>query len=90
METQQECLMPVDSEGNLLCRCDDAPTPANMTNTNDTLRENNPSRRGDCGIEDSDTNYELMDGMPVEPKDEDKSPSVFGGTITLSPPSATV
>ena len=41
------------------------------------------SRRGDCGIEDSDANYELIDGMPVEPKDEHKSPSVFGGVIQM-------
>lgn len=43
------------------------------------------SKRGDCGLEDSDDNYELIDGKIVEPETGDKKESVFGGVITLNP-----
>lgn len=43
------------------------------------------SKRGDCGLEDSDDNYELIDGNVVEPKPEDVKKSVFGGVVTLNP-----
>ena len=39
------------------------------------------SKRGDCGMEDSDANYELMDGKISEPKPEDVKESIFGGVI---------
>lgn len=43
-------------------------------------------RRGDCGLEDADENYEVLEGPG--PKDaqgyqQHESPSVFGGTIPL-------
>lgn len=39
------------------------------------------SKRGDCGMEDSDGNYEVLEGFPTETREEDKSPSAFGGII---------
>lgn len=39
------------------------------------------SKRGDCGFDDADSNYELIDGNPTLPKDVDISPSTFGGII---------
>lgn len=39
------------------------------------------SIRGDCGIEDADRNYELIEGVISPPRDEDESPSVFGGIV---------
>ncbi len=41
------------------------------------------STRGDCGMEDADANYEVIDGSIVPPRQTDESPSVFGGVITL-------
>lgn len=42
------------------------------------------SRRGDCGLEDADRNYELVSGHPAMPvQSADESPSVFGGVIDL-------
>lgn len=43
----------------------------------------NHSRRGDCGLEDADENYQLLEGFPIEPREEDKKESVFGGVIKL-------
>lgn len=39
------------------------------------------SKRGDCGFDDSDSNYELVEGKTTNPNPEDESPSVFGGVI---------
>ena len=41
------------------------------------------STRGDCGLEDSDSNYEVIEGYKIEPLPEDKKPAIFGGTVTL-------
>ena len=41
------------------------------------------STRGDCAFDDADNNYELIDGSIVKPRDEDNSPSVFGGVVKL-------
>jgi len=40
------------------------------------------ARRGDCGLEDADSNYEVVSGR-AEPQADDDSPSAFGGVITL-------
>ena len=42
------------------------------------------SKRGDCGLEDADSNYEIVRGYPIEPRAEDKKEALFGGTVTLS------
>jgi len=39
------------------------------------------SKRGDCGLDDSDANYELLEGFVSEPNEKDVKPAVFGGTI---------
>lgn len=39
------------------------------------------SKRGDCGIDDADDNYECVTGNVSQVKESDKSPSVFGGVI---------
>ena len=39
------------------------------------------SKRGDCGLEDADQNYELLEGKVAEPKQEDIKESAFGGII---------
>lgn len=41
------------------------------------------STRGDCGIEDADDNYEVIEGETAGPEESDKKPSIFGGTITI-------
>lgn len=41
------------------------------------------SKRGDCGFDDADANYELMEGYTTEPEAKDVKPSVFGGVIKL-------
>lgn len=41
------------------------------------------SRRGDCGMQDSDDNYELLSGNPIEPREEDVKPAIFGGTVQI-------
>ena len=41
------------------------------------------SKRGDCGLEDADINYEIIDGIPEEPPQECKSESSFGGVIVV-------
>jgi len=41
------------------------------------------STRGDCGIDDADSNYELLEGDVFEPDQEDVSPSIFGDIIDL-------
>lgn len=41
------------------------------------------SVRGDCGFEDADDNYELIDGSIVKPRAEDVKESLFGGIVTL-------
>lgn len=41
------------------------------------------SKRGDCGLEDADDNYEAVEGVPTEPKESDKKESLFGGVIEL-------
>ena len=41
-------------------------------------------RRGDCGIEDADNNYEVIEGLGPDDAQgwqDDESPSVFGGII---------
>lgn len=41
------------------------------------------SRRGNCSLEDSDANYEVLEGAgPQTPPDSALSPSVFGGFVT--------
>jgi hypothetical protein len=40
------------------------------------------SRRGDQSFDDSDTNYEPLNGKPSDPQKQDVSPSVFGGIIS--------
>ena len=45
----------------------------------------NHAVRGDCGIEDADNNYELLEGTPGKVPEKDISPSVFAGTITVTP-----
>gem|GEM_PF-4475523 len=42
------------------------------------------STRGDCGLEDADSNYEIIEGDPVEPPEECKKASAFGGVIELN------
>jgi hypothetical protein len=45
-------------------------------------------RRGDCGREDADTNYEPLDGVgPRSTSNVIESPSVFGGMLELDPES---
>ena len=41
------------------------------------------STRGDCGIEDADANYEIMEGSVEEPKATDVKPASFGGIIQI-------
>ena len=41
------------------------------------------STRGDCGLDDADANYELVEGNPTAPNSDDESPSIFGGIIKL-------
>lgn len=41
------------------------------------------SRRGDCGLEDADRNYTVLEGEPSAPQPEDVKPSTFGGVIDL-------
>jgi hypothetical protein len=41
------------------------------------------SKRGDCGFDDADANYELLYGNPSKPDAQDVKPSIFGGTIRL-------
>lgn len=41
------------------------------------------SKRGDWGLDDTDSNYELVLGTPREPKPDDVKPAQFGGTITI-------
>jgi len=41
------------------------------------------SKRGDCGINDADANYEKIDGEISEPRAEDVKPAAFGGVIQL-------
>lgn len=43
------------------------------------------SRRGDCGLEDADSNYEVLAGSPTEPQTQDVKPSTFGGFIPADP-----
>ena len=44
-------------------------------------------RRGDCGREDSDDNYEPMDAVTADDSTNlEESPSAFGGVIKLDPP----
>ena len=41
------------------------------------------SRRGDCALEDTDSNYEVLEGDgPQAPLADALSPSVFGGIVT--------
>jgi len=45
-------------------------------------------RRGDAGLDDADDNYEVVSGPgPDEAQgwEQDESPSIFGGTITVTP-----
>lgn len=42
------------------------------------------STRGDCGLDDADANYELIDGSREEPHKTDESPSAFGGVINVA------
>lgn len=47
------------------------------------------ARRGDCGLDDADRNYEVVEGPgPAGPgkRSADESPSAFGGMITLKEP----
>jgi len=46
------------------------------------------SRRGDCGLEDADRNYEVVTGQQVQPSAEDVKPSTFCGVIPLDPKEA--
>lgn len=47
----------------------------------------NHARRGDCGREDSDRNYEPLDGLkPEDSSNLIESPSVFGGAYTFNDP----
>lgn len=44
--------------------------------------------RGDCGLEDSNANYEVLEGPGPEkaqPQEGDASPSIFGGVIDMTP-----
>jgi len=44
-------------------------------------------RRGDCGLEDADDNYVVIDGPgpnDATARPSDESPSVFGGVVTLN------
>lgn len=42
------------------------------------------SRRGDCGLEDSDTNYEVISGHgPKDYWEHQESPAAFGGIVVL-------
>lgn len=44
-------------------------------------------RRGDCGREDSDSNYEPMDGVgPDSSSNVIESPAVFGGVVNIGEP----
>lgn len=42
------------------------------------------SKRGDCGLEDADENYELVSGTPGSPNPGDVKEAAFGGVIDLS------
>lgn len=44
------------------------------------------STRGDCGIDDADRNYELIEGEISPPQKGDESLSMFGGAMTLELP----
>lgn len=46
------------------------------------------STRGDCGLEDSDGNYERLEGIPSEPHAQDIKESVFGGVMPMNPQDA--
>lgn len=41
------------------------------------------SKRGDCGMEDADDNYELLGGNVVEPEEQDVKPAIFGGMVKV-------
>lgn len=42
--------------------------------------------RGDCGLEDSDSNYIKVDGGEPRPMDSDEKSSAFGGIIEIKEP----
>lgn len=41
------------------------------------------AKRGNCGFDDTDSNYELIEGEP-KPMAEDESPAGFGGVVDLT------
>jgi hypothetical protein len=41
------------------------------------------STRGDCGLEDADSNYELIQGGRTTPRPEDVKESILGGVIKI-------
>ncbi len=45
------------------------------------------AKRGDCGLEDADSNYEQVDGPSASPSTlrSDERKSVFGGVVVVSP-----
>jgi|SRR5579872_997638 len=45
-------------------------------------------RRGDCGFDDSDSNYELIEGSVAEPPPSSVNPSRLGGVIIVDPEDA--
>jgi hypothetical protein len=46
------------------------------------------STRGDCGLDDADANYELIEGETATPSAADESPSGFGVVGPTDPPVA--
>lgn len=42
------------------------------------------SKRGDCGLDDADSNYELLEGIVQEPADIDRKQATFGGIASIN------
>jgi hypothetical protein len=44
------------------------------------------STRGNCGLDDADANYELLEGQSSAPNPKDESPSNFAGVVVVDLP----
>lgn len=88
--SQPGCREAPVSTYRLMCEwCDRCGEPETHSRT-DLIRRfcRRHLRRGNCGVEDEDANYMVLEGPGPEqaqPAPEDESPAAFGGVIDLKP-----
>lgn len=70
---------------NKYCQEDHEPTEYKKEDAPIRLFCSRHSKRGDCGLDDNDSNYEIVEGEITEPNEQDVKPATFGGVIDLGP-----